>query len=177
MTIPQTAYTQNMPLGFAGMIGDHPPDGLSPCKNAEVSAEMRFGIGVKLGTLTGVTNQDLIPVVLPAAEGDTVWGITVHSHAYALPSQLGDTGVKATHPVSVMRKGKVLVVCEDGCNIGDKLWIRCTTGGDGAEFLGSPGNADEGTETIDCTNQGTWLSPAAAGGLAWLEVDFNQDAT
>ena len=33
-------------------------------------------------------------------------------------------------------------------------------------------NHTDTVDTVDCTNQGVWLTTAAAGGLGVLEVDF-----
>ncbi len=171
MSIPQTSYTQNMALGFEGMLGDHDPDGIRTCKNSESSAEIAFGRAVKLGTLTGVTGQDPLPVLLPAAESDAVFGIVIHSHAHAKPSQVGDTGLKVGEVFDVLVEGSILVVCEDGCSAGDRLWVRAV-GSTPPEYLGGLNNADDSTDMIDCTKQGQWMTGAAAGGLAWLKVNF-----
>ena len=109
------------------------------------------------------------------AETSKVKGIVAHSHAHSNSpnGDLGTTGLKADSVMNVLRKGRIWAIAEDGCVPGDRLWVRCTAGSPaGTEFVGSLGNADEGTETIDCTAQGVWLSTASAGGVALLEVDF-----
>lgn len=163
----QTSYSQRMAIGFAGMIADGWPGLFDTVRNSEASAEMAFGRAV-CWEPSSTDDQD---VLLPAAESDLVRGIVVHSHDYAKPSQLGDTGIKAGQLLNIMRKGRILAVCEDGCNPGDRLWVRAVAAGD-PEFLGGLNSADDSTDMIDCTKQGQWLTTAAAGGLAWLEVDF-----
>lgn len=164
----QTSYSQRMAIGISGMQAEGHVNLIDTCRNSEASAEIPFGYAV----CWEPSSDDDQDVLLPALESDLVRGIVVHSHSYAKPSQLGDTGLKAGQLMNVMTKGRILVVAEDGCAPGDRLWVRCTTGGAG-EIIGGLTNADEGTETIDCTAQGQWLTTAAAGGLAWLEVNFN----
>jgi hypothetical protein len=153
-----------MDLGVSGQLADNHPHVIDSCRNNEASAEIAFGYAVCWDT----EDQD---VLLPAAETDLVRGIFLHSHSYQVGEQLGDDGILPGEMMNVLRKGRVLVTAEDSVAPGDRLWVRCTTGGAG-EIIGGLTNADEGTETIDCTKQGQWLTTAAAGGLAWLEVDF-----
>jgi hypothetical protein len=94
----------------------------------------------------------------------------VHSHAYA-DDALGTIGINPGQTLQVLRKGRIWVTVEDGCSPGDRLWIRAV-GAVAPEAIGQCNNADDGTDMIDCTNQGVFLTTAAAGGLAVLEVDF-----
>ena len=162
----QTTYSQSMAAAYVGQLADNAGHLIKPCTNGEVSASIPFGYAVKFGVLD---NEAL----LPTAETSKIVGIVVHSHAYGV-SPYGDldtTGVKIDGNLNVLRKGRIWVTAEDACVPGDRLWVRCTAGGAG-EVVGGLTNADEGTETIDCTAQGVWLTTAAAGALAILEVDF-----
>lgn len=169
----QTTFSDAPAIGYAGMLDSNLAHDVVTMLNAEASASIAFGKGVVFkGTPT--TAKD---AVLPAAETDVPVGIVVFSQTYALDNGTGDAtgldanGVTAGQFLNVLRRGRILVIAEDGCEIGDKLWIRCTAGGDG-EVVGGLTNADEGTETIDATAKGTWMSNAAAGELAWLDVNF-----
>ena len=78
--------------------------------------------------------------------------------------------VTASRVADIMRKGKVYVVCENGCVPGNRLFVRAVAAG--AEIEGALRSAADSTDCIDSSNQGVWLSTAAAGALAILEVDF-----
>lgn len=182
MASKQTSYV-NQGAGFAGQLLAEFGDGIVSAINSEASLEIAFGCAVKFG---GVANVDQ-SAKLPTAETDKIMGIVLHSHAYSLETDVGTganggaatvrPGIKPGKMMNVLRKGRVLAICEDGCVPGDRLWVRGVSAGDGVEFLGGLNNADDSTDTVDCTNQGVWLTTAAAGGLAELEVDFTNDAT
>ena len=145
-------------------------------RNAEASAEIPFGYGVVFKS-AGTTDQDAI---LPTAETDLFMGVVCHSDVYdrtytlasgSTAGELGASGLKPGAMMNVVRKGMLWVTAEDAVTVGQKLWVRCTAGGAG-EVVGGLVNADEGTETIDATAVGTWMSSAAAGGLAMLSLDL-----
>ncbi len=172
----QTTYSENRAIGYVGMLDSNLSHDIITMMNAEASASIPFGYAVKFKD-TVTTDKD---AVLPAAETDKVLGIVLHAHTYSpaytdidgvTHGNLDSTGVKPGAFLNVLRRGRVLVTAEDAVEAGDKLWVRCTTGGAG-EIIGGLTNADEGTETIDCTAVGTWMSSASAGGLAWLDVNF-----
>jgi hypothetical protein len=166
----QTSYGTSMTAAISGQLADNGANDCIPKYNEEASAEVKFGAAVCWGTTEN-------GALLPAAETDKVIGIVVHSHAYTkgfTGAELGSTGVVSNGNLSVLRKGRIWVTCRSGCTRGDRLWVRCTAA---PGVVGDLENADDGTETIDCTNQGVWLTSAAAGALALLEVDFTADAT
>ncbi len=177
----QTAISTTPAIGYAGMLDPAYPSSIITGKNT-AAVSLPFGYAVKYDASSPTSDADMN---LPAAETDTVAGIILHGHHYArawtgadgvINGELDATGLKIGVIFNLLVAGRVLVVCEDGCIPGDKLWVRCTAGGAG-EVVGGLNSADEGTETIPCTGQGTWRSTAAAGGLAWLEVDFANPAT
>lgn len=137
--------------------------------NAEASAKIPFGRGVEYQSAT-----DEKPVKLPNAETDKIKGITVRSHSIAPDprGELDDTdGVKVGGQLNVLKKGTIWVKVRTGCAPGDRLWIRAVSAG-GDELLGGCENADDSTDTIDCTAKGEFVSYAAANGLAKLRVNF-----
>lgn len=175
MTV-QSTFGDNPAIGYAGTLDSNLAHDVITMKNAEASASIPFGYAVKFKD-TVTTDKD---AVLPAAETDKILGIVLRSDTYGVAwtdldgtvyGQLDATGVKPGAFLNILRRGRILVTAEDAVEAGDKLWVRCTTGGVG-EIIGGLTNADEGTETIDCTAVGTWMSSAAAGGLAWLDVNF-----
>jgi hypothetical protein len=173
----QTTFSDAPAIGYAGTLDTNLAHDVITMINAEASASIAFGRAVKFKD-TVTTDKD---AVLPAAETDTVLGIVLHAYTYAPEwtdvttgttyGQLDTTGVVPGAFLNVLRRGRVLVVCEDGCEAGDKLWVRAVAAGDPV-FLGGLNSADDGTDMIDCTSKGTWMTSAAAGGLAWLDVNF-----
>lgn len=182
MASKQTSYADAMTVGFAGQLLAEFGDGIVSMMNSEATNEMAPGVAVKFG---GVAGNDQ-SAKLPAAETDKICGIVLHSHAYS-DADLGAganggaasvrVGIKPGKMINVLRKGRVRVIVEDAVVPGDRLWVRAVSDGAGVEFLGAALPADDGTDTVDCTNQGVFLTAADAGGLADLEVDFTNDAT
>lgn len=166
MSAVQTSYALKQTAAYAGMVADGCHPDIEAAFNEEASAEIAFGRAVKYGVADN-------GALLPTAETSKIRGIVTHSHAYSNGpyGDLGTTGVKAGGVLNVMRKGRIWVVAEDAVVPGDRLWVRAVAGGD-PEFLGGLTNADDSTDTIDCTNVGVWRTTAAAGALAILEVDF-----
>lgn len=167
----QTSYSNNMSAAYAGQLIDTIPGGVTTMVNAEASATMVFGRAVAFTPSSTHDKQASIP----ANADDKIAGILLRSHAYGI-SPYGDLdqaggGILPDGQLNVLRQGTVWAVCEDGCSPGDRLWVRRVAAGD-PEFLGGLNSADDSTDTIDCTTQGVWLTTAAAGGLAKLQVNF-----
>lgn len=180
VAVQSTTYASAPSVAFAGMIVGDDYETMS-MKNVEASAAMPFGRGV-IFKGSNTTDQDAL---VPSAETDKVCGIVAHSHAYqrsytnaagATVGELSSAGLLPGAMLNVLRRGIIWVIAEDAVVPGDRLWIRCTAGGAG-EVVGGCVPADEGTETIDCTNQGVFLTTASAGALAQLQVDFTSRPT
>jgi hypothetical protein len=162
----QSTFSVNHAVAYSGQLADNGPHDIATMRNDESTAEMAFGRAVRFASVS-----DAQSAKLPAAETDKVAGILVLSHAYDAELELGTTGVVPGAELNVLRKGRIWVTVEDAVEVGSRLWVRAVAGGD-PEFLGGLCIADDGSDTIDCTNQGVFRSAASAGGLAVLEVDF-----
>ena len=170
----QTSVAVAPGIAFAGQLADDAENDIITLLNAEASASMPFGSVVAFKTAAPASDKDAI---LPAASTAKLAGILVHRHNYArtftLPDgsvagELDDVGLVVGVTFSTLRHGRIYVICEDGCAPGDNLFIRYAGG-----TLGACRATDAGGSTcIDATAQGTWLSTAAAGKVAILEVDF-----
>lgn len=174
----QTSYNDAPAIGFAGMLADDGPHDIMAMINQD-TASIAFGRGVIFKS--GGNDQD---VKLPlTSQADKVVGIVVHSNAYSRSwtdvngtfGQVDSVGLRPGVMMNVLRKGRILVVCEDGCTKGDRLYVRAVSAEDGTEFYGGLNNASDSTDMIDCTGQGQWLTTTAAGQLAVLEVDFQSE--
>lgn len=172
----QTTFSNGPAIGYAGMLDSDLAHDLVTMIQNEASASIDFGLGVVFDP-TPTTDKS---AVLPAAITDKLVGIVAHANTYA-PAYtdlmtnttiggLDVNGVKPGQALNVLRHGRILVKAASGCAPGDKLWVRAIAGG--GKAVGSLENANDGVLMIDATANGTWLTTAAAGGLAWLEVNF-----
>lgn len=169
----QTSVSTAPAIAFAGQLADDAENDIITLLNAEASASIPFGSIVSFKTAAPVSDKDAI---LTAAAGNKKAGIVVHRHNYAKAftmngvtvGEMDDTGLLVGITFSCLRSGRIFVICEDGCNVGDPLFVRYAGG-----TLGAARSTDAGGSTCtDLTNVGTWLSKAGAGGIAKLEVDF-----
>lgn len=177
MTVQSTFSSTGPAIGFAGTLDSNLAHDVITMKNAEATASIAFGRAVKFKD-TVSSDKD---AVLPEAETDKVLGIVLRADTYGVAwtdldsgvhGQLDATGIKPGAFMNVLRRGRVLVVCEDAVEAGDPLWVRAVSAEDGTEFYGGLTNADDGSDTIDCSTKGMWMTSASAGGLAWLDVNF-----
>lgn len=163
----QTDYSDAPAAAVEGMIACRLLDAeIMSCFNGD-SGEILFGRGVESASAT-----DHRSVKLPNAETDKIIGFTCRTHSIdpGDRGELDDTlGVAIGGSLNVMVKGTLWVKVRTGCAPYERLWVRCTAS-PGA--VGTAENADDGTETIDCTGSGRFVSYAAADGLAKLAVDF-----
>lgn len=163
----QTSYQQNMDVAFAGMIADGAEvKDVIAMQNEEAVSEMPFGVAVNFEGSTFDKGA-----LLPDNLADVVAGILLHTHAVSKDpaGDLGLVGLKPGAVLNIMRKGRVWVICENGCSPADRLHVAIGTSGDAEGTLRS---LADGANTIASTGQGVWLTTAAAGALAVLEVDF-----
>lgn len=159
----QTAYTEEMAIGFPGMLADSGfTDKLSK-HNAEASAEIPFGVVVATGTAEDAA-------ILPVDANSKLLGVVVHSHAYG-PDQIGTTGVKPKQILSVLNRGRIIVQVEEAVAVGDRAFVRHTSGAGGTQKGAFRKSAD--TATAVELKGAVYRRAAGAGGLAVVEVDFN----
>jgi len=165
----QSSYSRTMTAAYAGMLADDGEHDIIPMLNSEASASIPFGVGVKKGT----GDSDAL---LPSAETDEIVGFTVHGHNYTIgttTSDLDSNGdMRPGCVMNVLRKGRIWVTARKGAVVAfaSRLWVRAVAGG--GEYLGAAEDADDGTDTIDCTKQGQFITSGAADALVVLEVNF-----
>jgi hypothetical protein len=114
--------------------------------------------------------------VLPAAETDDIIGIVVHANQYTTGSdgELNDDGLIPGAVMSVLVKGTIWAVARTAVTPASRLWVRAVSSGTGYEVLGGLEDADDSTDTIDCTEHGMFLDTGAQGDLVRLYVDFTR---
>lgn len=165
----QTTYNISMTKAIEGALADNGPHDIRAFYNAEASASIAFGRAVKFGSADRAA-------LLPTAETDKIQGITIHvSNVYTVGfdgAQLDAVGMRPGVVMSVLRKGRIWARARKAATRGDRLWVRAVSSDTGLETRGGLENADDSTDTIDCTAQGVWLESVAEGELGVLEVDF-----
>lgn len=166
----QTTYATSMTARVEGQRADRGDADVCTMYNSEASAEVPFGRAVKFGSTTDETSA-----LLPTAETDIIAGIVMFSTEYAPGLDLGDDGILPDRPMQIMRKGRIIVRLEDAVTIGQRGWVRAVAAG--AELIGGILPADDGTDTIDCTNQIVFLESGATDDLVMVEVDFTNRPT
>lgn len=174
--MPQTSYSLQPAIGYAGELDRTRPYSTLTMKNVEASASIRMGAAVKRKA-AATTDLD---AVLPAAESDKVLGLVVREQTYTRTwtnqdgttvGQLDGTGLIPSTMMVVATMGRMLVHVRTGATAGQGVWVRAVSGGD-PEYLGAIENADDSTDTIDCTTQAKFETSCAADGYAWIVFDF-----
>lgn len=164
----QSSYVRQITAAIAGLLADDGPHDIIAMVNEEASASIPFGVAVKKGTAdTGAK--------LPAAETDAIIGITVHTHNYSNSpnGDLDSSGdMKPGAVMNVLRRGRIWVYARSGAVVAfdSRLWVRAVAGV--GEYLGAAEDADDSTDTIDCTKQGQFITSGNTDALVVLEVDF-----
>ncbi len=163
----QTTYQQFPDAAFPGTWFDARPGDATIGRNNE-APEIPFGTGVVFDNSGGSD----VNAKLPGSGSDTVWGIAVHSQAHEIgpDGSVGDLGVRETCSFNIALKGRMNVVCENGCTRGDRLFVRHTVNTN--EQLGALRSAVDGGNTLDVQTSGRWLTTVSAGQIAVLEFDF-----
>jgi hypothetical protein len=171
----QTTVANRMTRGFPGMIADS-----SFLKNVrsyvstESSAEIPFGVMVVEGT--DPATHAVLPHTSASASEQKLLGVVAHSHAYAKPQELGDSGLKPAATLGVLTHGVILVRIEEDVDPGDHVRVRVVAGG--SEQAGEFRATADSTDCIDISAFARWVSSGtAAEGFAELEIDMTNRAS
>jgi hypothetical protein len=116
----QTAYSNTMPVGYAGMLYDSSFMTKDSYANAQ-GAAIPFGVVVAKGT----GDQD---ATLPDNSADIMLGIVVHTHAYDQSSLTGTDGVPANRMLNAVKRGRIWVLVEEAVTKGDPVYVRIANG-------------------------------------------------
>lgn len=166
MAAPQTSVSLRPLRGFAGMLSDTTMlKDVRSYVNAEVSAELPFGIMVKQGA---TDDACLLPTAITG-----LLGIVVHSHAYEKDVELGDTGLKPTITVGVLGVGRVWVTVDEAVAPGNAVRVRITAAGGGQGTFRKTAGAGL---TVDISAWARWRTSTTGAGIAELELDATSAA-
>lgn len=157
--MPQTSYSLNQGVAFAGMLADLSFKRVVTGVNKE-GAAIPFGVGV-VGTATADEYD------LPDAGGDKITGIVVHSHDVDQRALTGVQGVPIDGTMNVLAEGVVWVVTDEAVAVGDPVYCRHTANG-GATQLGAFRN-DADTANATLVKGATFLTATSGAGIAKIE--------
>lgn len=159
----QETYPLSPGLALPGMRADSSwGDTISMINTGALQIGFGYAVARNTGSAQSAKAVDAI--------ANLIAGILVRTESYA-PEQLGTLGPLPKNTLNVMRKGRLWVICENGCTVGQKaLHIRGVVAG--AEVNGALRTAADSTDTVDMSGRGEWQTAAAAGAPAILEFDF-----
>lgn len=165
----QTTVSSTGPaIARAGLLSDASHKRTRSAVNAEVSAEMRFGIMVGKGAALG-------QCLLLAASTDVCQGIVVFDHAYHKDLEAGDTGLKPDTTATLLREGVIWVQYTGTAPAeGDGVHVRCDATGPG-EIAGTFAIAKDGTDTINLSKLAQWTGRTGSShdGVTIAELEIN----
>lgn len=163
----QTSFSNSIPAySFEGQLAD-----AGYTEKVSGLAEVAIPLGKFVIRGTDKDNQ----VKLPALSTDitaltSVAGVALHDQA----REGGAAGAVAApvaaigSAISVLKKGRVVVLAEQTCVAGDPVYVRYAAGGSG---VGSFGNS-AGTSERALLAQAVWVKGASAAGLGVIEVNL-----
>lgn len=169
--MPQTSYSTNQPVAYAGMKYDaQMMDVVDARTSGEASAEIPFGVFVA----KKATGGDLT-AVLPATNATLpIAGLVLHSHAYGkgANADLGDSGLKPNAVLNCMVKGRAWVAVPAAVAYGDRVHVFYA----GSSQKGSVKNAAVASETF-LLNNARFITSTSGAGFAAIEFDLTAGAT
>ena len=161
----QTTYPSDFTLAFEGALVDGGRD-------AHIVTASNVAAASFFGRACLIVADEEDRFVQPTATAGVFMGILVHTHAIE-QSQVtaGGAGLPVNHPCGILRKGRIWVVVEEAVTTTDSVFYRHTTPGAAPEFLGRF-RTDADTAAATQITAARWVSAAAAGGLAKLEINL-----
>jgi hypothetical protein len=158
----QTSYSNSYSLGFEGMLADAKDPDIVSAKNAEASANLHFGRGVR-DSANGALNL--------SATGQPFLGVAVFEQQEAALLTAAGEAVKPKDTFNVLRKGRIVVRAEVAVAIGDPVFVRHTVNGGTTAVGRFRNNAD--TARADQVTAARWVtSTSGADQLAVLEINL-----
>lgn len=162
----QTSYAQRFVEGIAGQL-------TCPLQDAVLDSKIN-ALALPAGVFVCRDAADDACKV-PAAAGDvTATGFGFVKHDMAKEAQQGQTvDFPAKHGVTVMRRGRMRVLCETAAAFGGQVYVRITANG-GNTQLGKVRNDVDGGNATALTGC-RFIRTISAAGL--VEIEYNPYAT
>jgi hypothetical protein len=166
----QTSYPRTMGVAIPGQISDLSNTRSGSFRNDEASAEIPFGTMVASSGIhaDGVRGAEQVD-----ATDDALVGVVVRDHAYDIPNELGDTGLKPKVVMTVLEDGRIWVITEEAItDLEAPVRVRAVAAG--AEVLGAFRSTADSTDCIDVSAFCKWVSPSqTSNGLLVAEVEVH----
>ena len=156
----QLTYTQDAPVGFAGMLADSSPTRTVSRAHEEAVAQ-DFGKPYVAGT------DPEVEVLLPSGAGQIVLGVSVHRHV----EKARTTGLAKAEPavnLDLIREGAIFVEVEATVVAGGLVAFRFT---DNGPLLAGGWSSVDDAET-DLLANARWDTGATAGNVARLVLNL-----
>lgn len=163
----QIAVSTAPQFGLPGDIAD-----LHTARNGQISTgtSEETSAEIPFGTMTVAGTADY-GVRKPTAVTNTLRGIAVRAHDFAIGLELGDAGLKPGATFGVGRKGRFFVRIEQDVTPSSDVRVRCVA--TGAEIAGAFRATEDSTDCIDISALARWVRTAfAAEGVGELELDM-----
>lgn len=163
--MPQTEVKTVMDAGVEGQLADlwtEENGDVGTATSEEASAEISFGLMVAQGVA-----DDGCKLLVEDAQ---LKGVTVFSHLYAKPTELGDTGLKPGVTFDVLKRGRIIVLPEEAVTPQSEVHVRHTVQGN--TRAGAFRATKSASNTLDITAFARWETSADAGEPAVLWIDM-----
>lgn len=163
----QTSFSNSIPAySFEGQLAD-----AGNSEKVSGLAEVAIPLGKFLIRGTDKDNQVKLPGLATDITALTsVAGVSLHDQAREGGPAGAVAGAIAAigSAVSVLKKGRVVVLAEETCVAGDPVFVRYAAGGSG---VGSFGKTAGSTERA-LLAQAVWVKGATAAGLGVIEINL-----
>lgn len=172
----QTSVLVTPVAAFAGMLADMVDLDIITLINKD-TVSIAFGACVAADPTDGDKECKL-----PASSSAVIAGVVVHKQNYArtftLPDgtvagDLDNVGLVPGTTLAILRRGRIWVQVQQAVTaFTSRLFVCYSPDGTVYTVKGQVGNADVSSNAEDCTRLGQFITSAAAGGFAVLDVDF-----
>lgn len=162
----QTSYSTNLSVAFEGALGDSRP-AMIVAKRNNAGSDIPFGRFVVHDSGAGTSEM---AIKLPAASGNVIVGVLVHSHDHLTSSA---TGLADDEIGNVLMQGQVWMVAEQALNADDPVFVRYdASGATGSQALGRVRKDADTSKAVAATNCRFLSTAAAAGDLILVAVNI-----
>ena len=156
----QTVYTQDAPVGFAGMLADSGLTRMVSRAHEEAVAQ-DFGKPYRAGT------DPEVEVLLPSSAGQEIIGVSIHRHNEKARTG-GAAKAQPAENLDLLREGTIFVEVEATVVAGGLVAFRFT---DNGPLLAGGWSSVDDVET-DLLANARWDTGATAGNVAKLVLNL-----
>lgn len=164
----QTTLTQSPAVAFPGMPVD---TGIKDDVSRLVETVLANGIAPGLGVIRGTLDDQIQEPQGVTFTADDFAGVSVRTHKTRADfSAVDNENYLDEEAMPVRRKGRIWVICEDGCTQGEPAFCRYVAGA-GGSVLGA-WRTDVDTASAVAVAGARFVTTASAGELVELELNL-----